>query len=243
MACMLAMHRLYLGNARWCTGESERCERAVEGNGQARLVGGGADAGGAWEYGILEVLLSGFYSDLENGINRFGRRGAQVACRSLGFATGAQLLAGQSSPLPTPATSLTLISDITCDGSETSLADCNFRTLTSEPNIDYGFDVDVNIQSVALLCTTPSGALLTVSLMAAMLQTFYGCFALNVVMKCCVPTPRWSLCPRLLDRGGTVAGLLLTRANPVSTFSLNVERTGVGTVIITLCEALAHSGH
>ena len=128
----------------------------MQGNGQARLVGGSADAGGAWEYGILEVLINSVYSIVEERGEDFGRRGAQVACRSLGFTAGAQLLAGRSSPLPAPSTSPQVVRDITCDGSEASLADCDIRTRDYDYSFDYGFDV--NPSSVALICTTPSGA-------------------------------------------------------------------------------------
>ena len=128
----------------------------MEGIGQARLIGGRAGTGSAWAYGILEVLANGIYSVIDNDLRSFGRRGAQVACRSLGCATGAQLLVGRSTPLPAPLMSPRAIGEITCDGSEASLADCDIRTRESESFYDYGFDV--NIQSVALLCTTPSGA-------------------------------------------------------------------------------------
>lgn len=131
------------------------CLSSMQGNGQARLVGGSADAGGAWEYGILEVLINSVYSIVEERGEDFGRRGAQVACRSLGFTAGAQLLAGRSSPLPAPSTSPQVVRDITCDGSEASLADCDIRTRDYDYSFDYGFDV--NPSSVALICTTPSG--------------------------------------------------------------------------------------
>ena len=86
-----------------------------------------------------------------------GRRGAQVACRSLGFATGAQLFAGKSSPLPAPLTAPWLITGIVCDGSETTLADCDIRIREDDFVVDYG--IDVFSRSVALICTIPSGVL------------------------------------------------------------------------------------
>ena len=171
---------------------SKRRLHVAEGNGRARLVGGSADADGAWEYGIIEVLVGGVYSVID-GPRSFGRRGAQVACRSLGFATGAQLIVGRSSPLPAPLTSPTLIDSITCDGSEASLADCDIRTRESESFYDYGFDV--NIQSVALLCTTPSGAPDTITLTAAMRKTRNDCSWLECgdEMLCLKAVHAWSL--------------------------------------------------
>ena len=123
----------------------------------ARLVDGGADTGGAWEYGRLEVLINSVYTTVaERRGSQIGRRGAQVACRSLGFAAGAQLRVGQSSPFPAPAGSVSLTDDIACDGSETSLADCDITIL------DYDeFDVTDPFQqtAVALICSNPSGVL------------------------------------------------------------------------------------
>ena len=121
-------------------------------------MGGSADAGGAWEYGRLEVLINSIWSVVEEGsfAQDLGRRGAQVACRSLGFAAGAQLLVGQSSPFPAPIGSLSLANDITCDGSETSLADCDI-TIQEYDIFDYA---GASRQTaVALICSNPSGVL------------------------------------------------------------------------------------
>ena len=71
----------------------------------ARLVGGQADPGGAWAYGRLQVFTGRFFSSLaeqtiSNNNQELGVRGVAVACRSLGFATGAQLVSGISSRAP-----------------------------------------------------------------------------------------------------------------------------------------------
>ena len=126
-------------------------------DGQARLVGGSADAGGTWEYGRLEVLIDGVWSIIDELGTDLGRRGAQVACRSLGYATGAQLLVGDSSPFPALESAPELIRDIVCDGSEDSLSDCRIGT----DYYDYRFSfVGESVpDAVALICTTPSGAL------------------------------------------------------------------------------------
>ena len=123
-------------------------------DGQARLVGGSADAGGTWEYGRLEVLIEGVWSIILEG--DLGRRGAQVACRSLGYATGAQLLVGSISPFPAVESGPNLISSIICEGSEDSLSDCSI-TLDNEDhrNLFVGESVP---EAVAIICTTPSGA-------------------------------------------------------------------------------------
>ena len=118
-------------------------------------MGGSADAGGAWEYGRLEVLINSIWSVVEDelSVQDFGHRGAQVACRSLGFAAGAQLLVGQSSPFPASTGSFSLTNDITCDGSETSLADCDI-TIRDYEYSNYGA---VQYTAVALICSNPSG--------------------------------------------------------------------------------------
>ena len=126
---------------------------AGQDNGLARLVGGSADAGGAWEYGRLEVLINSVYAIV--GERSFGvvigRRGAQVACRSLGYAAGAQLLVGRSSPFPGSPGSFRLAGSIVCDGSEASLSDCDIRI------VDFRSDDDVMPFATAVICTNPSG--------------------------------------------------------------------------------------
>ena len=126
-------------------------------DGFVRLVAGGADAGGAWEYGRLEVFINTEFTVV--GERRFGttigRLAAQVACRSLGYATGAKLLAGASSPFPAPPGSITVINFIGCDGSEANLPDCGINIP------EYGFrgdyDEDVQPFTASLICTNPSG--------------------------------------------------------------------------------------
>lgn len=74
---------------------------ASDRNDAARIVGGRADANGFWEYGRLEVFGGGVWAMINEQPEprqQLGRRGAQVACRSLGYSTGAQLLVGMSSP-------------------------------------------------------------------------------------------------------------------------------------------------
>ena len=124
----------------------------------ARLVDGGADTAGAWEYGRLEVLINSVYTIVgERSNSDIGRRGAQVACRSLGFAAGAQLLVGESSPFPGPPGSMRLSVSITCDGSEASLSDCDIEV----PDYNFGGDYDGGEIpfAAALICTNPSGDL------------------------------------------------------------------------------------
>lgn len=85
----------------------------------------------------------------------FGWREAMVACRSLGFTTGALTLVGDSSPFPAPYFAPGLIDEIVCDGSDSSLSKCNIEVK------DYSFSFDTVGDyvrgSVALICTTPSG--------------------------------------------------------------------------------------
>ena len=54
-----------------------------------------------------------------------GRRGAQAACRTLGFSTGAQMLSGAS--LALPGIHDTFSTDVLiCQGDEATLGDCEF---------------------------------------------------------------------------------------------------------------------
>lgn len=121
--------------------------------GDAQLVGGSSDPDGAWAYGRLEVFDGTFFSSVSE--SRFsqdlGRRGAQVACRSLGFNTGAQILAGTLSALPGNAGVVNTISNIACNGDEANLGECEFL---SDYDRDYGtIEVD---GAVALVCSNPA---------------------------------------------------------------------------------------
>lgn len=134
----------------------------MEGNGKALLVGGSSDAGGAWAYGILEVLFNNVYAIINDPVfgGGLGRRGAPVACRSLGYTTGAQFLAGQSSPLPAPKKTPPLLASIICSGSEASLAECNILTPAENSRSDGFFaNIDVATGTVVLICASPSGPL------------------------------------------------------------------------------------
>ena len=160
---------------------------AGQDNGRARLVGGSADAGGAWEYGRLEVLIDSIWTVLGEEPNgkSIGRRGAQVACRSLGFDAGAQPLVGRSSPFPGPPGSVRLIRRIECNGSEASLSDCDIEI----PNFDFGDDSyseGVFQFAAALICTNPSGV-------------FRIPHALQVVMFCCAPHRNSGMCVHVKD--------------------------------------------
>eukprot|EP00892_Ulva_mutabilis_P007291 jgi/Ulvmu1/4934/UM204_0006.1 len=135
------------------------CLSSRQSNGQVRLADGSADAGGSWEYGRLEVLINSVWSLVDDRNRQFGRRSAQVACRTLGFAAGAQILAGDSSPFPAPSTAANLIRDITCDGTEATLSACDIDTFDSS---DYFYFYDYSgsdfvRRAAALVCTTPSG--------------------------------------------------------------------------------------
>lgn len=124
-----------------------------EQRGAARLVSGKADPGGAWAYGRLEVHDGSSFTTIFDSSAQFGRRAAEVACRSLGFASGAQLLSGESSALPGGDGMGDTISRVECDGSEDTLADCDIA-----PGSFYSNYGDADDSSVALVCSTPSGA-------------------------------------------------------------------------------------
>ena len=124
-----------------------------------RLVAGEADPGGAWAYGRLEVFDGLTFVTVSDtrGRQELGRRGAQVACRTLGFATGGQALAGAQSALPLlkGAGRDGAVGAILCEGDEQVLADC--------PVDGYEYEYDnyarfLEDKAVALVCYNPSGA-------------------------------------------------------------------------------------
>ena len=126
--------------------------------GTARLTGGRADPGGAWAYGRLEVFNRIGYSSFRATSSPFGpasglgRNAAVVACRSLGFEAGVEITAGSTSALPGPAGDIQPITSIACVGDETTLTECDISNIYFQ---DYE-DTDSN--TVAVLCSTPSGA-------------------------------------------------------------------------------------
>lgn len=134
-----------------------------EDNGRARLVDGNADPSGAWEYGLVEVLFTGVWSKLIERTSRdeaLGRRGAQVACRSLGYATGAQLVIGDWLPFPATVGAPDFIRRITCDGFEEDLASCDIDVRDYAP---YDYRQDLVLGAATLICTTLSGMWLSCS--------------------------------------------------------------------------------
>ena len=123
-------------------------------------MGGRSDPQGRWEYGRLEVLANGVWIPLDDqsSFDNFGRRGAQVACQTLGYVTGAQLLAGADSVLPSLSSNDSAGIIIVCGGGEDTLADCTV--------LDLGLDFFIYfnpgnagqiVDDIALLCTNPSG--------------------------------------------------------------------------------------
>lgn len=130
-----------------------------------RLVDGDADPGGAWQYGRLERFDGETFVLVANS-NRnqgLGRRGSIVACRTLGFATGGQALAGGTSALPDLKARDADVGniEISCNGNETSLVDCELKPGSG---IDYNYEEVVEENAVALLCYNPSGMAMRTSM-------------------------------------------------------------------------------
>ena len=116
---------------------------------------GGADPGGAWQFGRLEFRDSGFFVGLNprSFTIGLGRRGAQVACRQLGFASGAEAIISTTSALPGPAGVTDIVSSIVCQGTEETLSDCGvFRE--NAGSFCFAGEDSCN---AALVCSTPSG--------------------------------------------------------------------------------------
>lgn len=122
-------------------------------------MGGAADPGGAWAYGLLEVFDGETFlriSDAAKNNHELGRRGAQVACRTLGFVTGGQAIDGEESALADTDGRDRPIGNILCNGDEARLSDCELYEFTSRGLDDY--DGIAELSAVALVCYTPSGA-------------------------------------------------------------------------------------
>ena len=128
---------------------------AGEADGEARLVAGRTDPEGVWQYGRLEFRDRGFFVGLS--IRSFtiglGRRGAQVACRQFGFASGAEAIISTTSALPGPAGVTDIVSSIVCNGTEETLGDCGVFRETAD-NFCFGGEDSCN---VALVCSNPTG--------------------------------------------------------------------------------------
>lgn len=117
--------------------------------GTARLVGGREDVAGAWAYGQLKVFDGNIFSSISDNVldENFGRRGAQVACRSLGFSAGAQF----DSLLPITDTSAVRRLSVQCRGDEVSLSDCEIDSFPPDSIFGSGSN------DIVLLCSNPSG--------------------------------------------------------------------------------------
>lgn len=90
----------------------------------------------------------------------------QVACRTLGYTSGAEILSGLSSPFPAPGNSTNIVEAIRCNGSEAELDECiveiQSRPIDYEGFAEYNYgsvdyDYSVENRAVALVCSTPSG--------------------------------------------------------------------------------------
>ena len=82
-----------------------------------------------------------------------GQRGAQVACRQFGFASGAEAIISTTSALPGPAGVTDIVSSIVCNGTEETLGDCGVFRETAD-NFCFGGEDSCN---VALVCSNPTG--------------------------------------------------------------------------------------
>lgn len=123
-----------------------------------RLVGGRVDPAGAWAYGRLEVFDGTSYTTIRDEVGdiMFGRRAAQVACRTLGFQSGAQMFAGTGSALPGADGVVDIDMAVVCNGDEATLADCAFLTPGFANFVDPGDPVGDS--AVSLVCSNASGA-------------------------------------------------------------------------------------
>eukprot|EP00892_Ulva_mutabilis_P007858 jgi/Ulvmu1/5444/UM223_0005.1 len=128
--------------------------------GDVRLVGGRSDPGGAWAYGRVEIYDGSFFNPVYDALDdspSFGRRAAQVACRSLGFQSGAQMRAGSLSALPAPDApdfrdeGADVV--VVCNGDEPSIAECE---IVRRQFMENFYDIPSDV-TVALVCSNPTG--------------------------------------------------------------------------------------
>lgn len=127
-----------------------------------RLVAGEADPAGVWQYGRLEVFDGEGFTIVSdaNFIQELTRLGVQVACRTLGFATGGQALAGRDSALPDPEGRERTVGRIVCRGDEATLSECTSdEAMEDSVPDDYGYERTVGENAVAIVCSNPSGML------------------------------------------------------------------------------------
>lgn len=120
-------------------------------------MGGSADPGGSWEYGRVELLIDGVWTVIRDRFQPsedIGRQGAQVLCRSLGYSTGAKIVAGRYSPFLAPPAVPGVFLEFSCTGTESRLSDCDasFPSVSNDYGIEFSF-----VRTVGVLCTTPSG--------------------------------------------------------------------------------------
>lgn len=89
------------------------------------------------------------------------RGSVAIACRTLGFAAGAQMLSGVGSALPGEDIPVDTIGRIVCNGDEDSLTDC-----TTQPDYYFiGFaGEDYGENAVAVMCNNPSGTSLNLTI-------------------------------------------------------------------------------
>lgn len=111
----------------------------------------------------MEVLINGVWSVVDTNkpnenLSLF-RTGIVVACRTLGFDTGAQMLVGASSAYPASLSAPDLVLFISCNGSEKELSGCSFKiddTADYEEDFYTQYDI-LQDMAVALVCNNPSG--------------------------------------------------------------------------------------
>ena len=128
---------------------------AGEADGEVRLVAGRTDPEGVWQYGRLEFRDRGVFVNLtpRSFTVGLGRSGAQVACRQLGFASGAEAIISTTSALPGPAGVTDAVSSIVCNGTEDTLGDCIVVRRVDFISCAGGRD---NCNA-ALVCASPTG--------------------------------------------------------------------------------------
>lgn len=102
------------------------CEDFVVADGRphwraSKLVGGRTDPKGAWAHGRLEVFDGNSFPTIYDSSTQVGRRAAGVACRSLAFASGAQMVSGLASGLAGGDGMADYISRVECEGIEDTI--------------------------------------------------------------------------------------------------------------------------
>lgn len=106
--------------------------------------------------------------------------GSQVACRSLGYSTGVQIIVGRTSALPGPAGVTDSVLGYACRGDEASLEDCEVEvTRITAYFADAEYD---DGSAVAIICSNAdSEGMQSVNVSNACMHVVHDAYVISAV--------------------------------------------------------------